>query len=203
MATRYHDKEVAVRATLLAASIALLTTGCASIVSDKVHPVNITSSPAGAHFEIKNEDGVMVHNGVTPAVVQLPSGAGYFDGAEYFITLKKDGYQDQQVHLDSGINGWYWGNLLFGGVIGMLIVDPSTGAMYDLPKFAAGSLVQIPTPALAVTPAAPAPAVASNAGVQAPMSQPQWQAQQLQRLQSETGLSYEEYQRRYREITGN
>jgi len=32
------------------------------------------------------------------------------------------------------ISGWYWGNILFGGLIGMLIVDPITGAMYKLPK---------------------------------------------------------------------
>src|SRR5436305_14092712 len=30
------------------------------------------------------------------------------------------------------INGWYFGNLAFGGVIGMLVVDPLTGAMYTL-----------------------------------------------------------------------
>lgn len=30
------------------------------------------------------------------------------------------------------MNGWYFGNLLLGGVIGMLIVDPATGAMYRI-----------------------------------------------------------------------
>lgn len=30
------------------------------------------------------------------------------------------------------MDGWYIGNLLFGGLIGMLIVDPATGAMYKL-----------------------------------------------------------------------
>jgi hypothetical protein len=34
--------------------------------------------------------------------------------------------------LDSSVSGWYFGNLAFGGVIGMLIVDPLTGAMYNL-----------------------------------------------------------------------
>ena len=31
------------------------------------------------------------------------------------------------------MDGWYIGNILFGGLIGMLIVDPATGAMYNLP----------------------------------------------------------------------
>jgi hypothetical protein len=30
------------------------------------------------------------------------------------------------------LNKWYFGNILLGGVIGMLVVDPLTGAMYSL-----------------------------------------------------------------------
>jgi len=30
------------------------------------------------------------------------------------------------------LNGWYFGNIIFGGLIGLLIVDPATGAMYRL-----------------------------------------------------------------------
>jgi hypothetical protein len=30
------------------------------------------------------------------------------------------------------MSGWYIGNILFGGLIGMLVVDPQTGAMYRL-----------------------------------------------------------------------
>ena len=30
------------------------------------------------------------------------------------------------------MNGWYFGNILFGGLIGMIAVDPATGAMYTL-----------------------------------------------------------------------
>jgi hypothetical protein len=34
--------------------------------------------------------------------------------------------------VDCNVNGWYIDNNLFGGLIGMLIVDPITGAMYKL-----------------------------------------------------------------------
>jgi hypothetical protein len=30
------------------------------------------------------------------------------------------------------LNGWYAGNILIGGIVGLLIVDPATGAMYKL-----------------------------------------------------------------------
>jgi hypothetical protein len=36
------------------------------------------------------------------------------------------------VNLHSSVSGWYFGNVVFGGLIGMLIVDPLTGAMYNL-----------------------------------------------------------------------
>lgn len=35
------------------------------------------------------------------------------------------------------------------------------------------------------------------------LSKAQWQQQQLEKLNAETGLSYDEYQRRYRQIMGN
>lgn len=34
--------------------------------------------------------------------------------------------------LQANLNPWYFGNLLFGGFIGFLIVDPATGAMWKI-----------------------------------------------------------------------
>jgi hypothetical protein len=42
------------------------------------------------------------------------------------------GYASTEVRLDSAVSGWYWGNFAFGGLLGMLVVDPLTGAMYNL-----------------------------------------------------------------------
>ncbi|MFJ2362577.1 hypothetical protein ACIPIN_02470 [Pseudomonas sp. NPDC087697] len=118
----------------------ILTSGCASIVGDSKYPVNVTSTPSGASFTIKNKDGVVVHNGSTPNTVTLPSGRGYFKGEDYTITFKKDGYADSTAKLETSMSGWYWGNLLLGGVIGMLVVDPMTGAMYKLPTEATSNM---------------------------------------------------------------
>jgi len=38
------------------------------------------------------------------------------------------------------IDGWYFANILFGGLIGMLIVDPITGKMWKLPPQAIANL---------------------------------------------------------------
>jgi hypothetical protein len=34
--------------------------------------------------------------------------------------------------IQNSIDGWYWANFLIGGVIGLLIVDPATGAMFEI-----------------------------------------------------------------------
>jgi hypothetical protein len=109
---------------------ALALTSCASIVSDSTYPVTITSSPENLPIKIENEKGQVLHTGQTPMTVTLKAGDGWFSGATYYAVGPKGG----KVMIDSGVDGWYWGNLLFGGVIGFLIVDPNTGAMYDLPE---------------------------------------------------------------------
>jgi len=125
-----------VRKTLGAVMAAALvvTSGCASILGDSRYPVEVSSAPAGASFEVTDKDGKVVHSGNTPSTVTLKSGRGYFKGQTYTLRFKKDGYPDKAVTVDSSLSGWYWGNIVFGGLIGMLIVDPATGAMYKLPE---------------------------------------------------------------------
>ncbi|MGI9305140.1 MAG: hypothetical protein ACR2RB_20905 [Gammaproteobacteria bacterium] len=121
---------------LLISSLALMFTlgGCASIVSKSSYPVNISSNPENAKIEITDEDGRLVFEGQTPAIVTLETKAGYFSGHDYTILFAKEGFNKHRVTLKSGVDGWYiWGNLIFGLVIGWLIVDPATGAMWKLP----------------------------------------------------------------------
>lgn len=127
--------------TLMAFSIAaIMLTGCASIVSETNYPVAVNSTPDGANFVIKNKAGTAVVAGTTPQTVALPSSSGFFSGETYEVTFQKEGFSESTITLRSTVDGWYWGNILFGGVIGMLIVDPATGAMYSLPKTASADL---------------------------------------------------------------
>ena len=114
---------------------AALMSGCATVVSQSSNwPVAIQSNPAAAAFAITNQSGKEIITGTTPANVRLASGAGYFDNEEYMLKFTKDGFQEKTVALDTSLNGWYFGNLAFGGIIGMLIIDPATGAMFRLPE---------------------------------------------------------------------
>ena len=107
-------------------------TACASIVSKSSYPVTISSNPPGACFTLKKSNGLAMSTGTTPATVSLNSSDGYFKPAKYIVEFTRKGVT-QSVPLNASINGWYFGNLLFGGIIiGMLIVDPATGAMWRL-----------------------------------------------------------------------
>jgi hypothetical protein len=129
---------------VLCAGIAM-TTGCASIVSKSQYPVTINSNPSGATVTIKNKRGVDVQKATTPATVTLAASAGFFSPANYSFQFEKEGYFPASTSLSAGMDGWYIGNILFGGLIGILIVDPATGAMWKLDDTVCGNLAPDPT----------------------------------------------------------
>lgn len=112
--------------------IAVFLSSCASIVSKSDWPVTITSNPEQAKITITNEDGLKMYTGTTPTTLILKAGKAYFDGLDYTVVFEKEGYEKQTIIISSKLNGWYLGNILFGGLIGILIVDPLTGAMWKL-----------------------------------------------------------------------
>lgn len=108
----------------------LLATGCASIVSKTSREVSLRSDPTGARVTVVDEKGTQLFDGRTPSVVKLRTGKPYFGKKEYAITFNLEGYREHRATVRSTLNGWYIGNLGFGGLIGFLIVDPLTGAMW-------------------------------------------------------------------------
>ncbi len=111
----------------------LFLSGCATILSKSEWPVRIESTPEQADVTIIDiSNGKKVFTGKTPTIVILSSKGGYFKGKTYRVEVSKEGYATQSIEIRSTINGWYIGNLLFGGLIGLLIVDPLTGAMWTL-----------------------------------------------------------------------
>ena len=117
--------------SLLLVAIFLLT-GCASIVSKTSYPLHIRTEPKGSFVSITDKKGKEIFKGQSPATVNLKSGAGFFTKAEYQVRLSSPGYSEKIVPINFKINGWYFGNVLIGGLIGMLIVDPATGAMWRI-----------------------------------------------------------------------
>ena len=120
---------------LFTASIIATTltfTGCASIFSGSTQTLTFKSVPDTANISITNKAGEKIHTGFTPATVTLKRGNGFFQPASYEVTFTKDGYQPKKIQVTANVNGWYIANIIFGGLIGLLIIDPATGAMYTL-----------------------------------------------------------------------
>ena len=129
------------RSILACAVAALLTTGCATIVSKSTQTMMLTSVPDGATVRITNKSGVAVNSSSTPSTVTLKKGRGYFKPETYTLSFSKEGYKPVDITVRGSVNGWYFSNLIFGGLIGLLAVDPATGAMYTLqPKEVAATL---------------------------------------------------------------
>jgi hypothetical protein len=120
-----------------------LFSSCASIVSKSSYPITINSAPSEAKIVIKDKKGIEIFSGQTPATLKLKAGSGFFGKARYQVTFTKNGYDTKTVPVEFKLDGWYFGNILLGGLIGMLIVDPATGAMYKLEtEFLNETLVQ-------------------------------------------------------------
>ena len=111
---------------------AMLFSGCASILSKSTYPLSINSNPNGSTVSITDKKGKEIYLGNTPATVRLKAGSGFFSKAEYQVRFSSPGFDDKVVPVIFKLDGWYFGNILLGGVIGMLIVDPATGAMWKM-----------------------------------------------------------------------
>ena len=110
----------------------MVVSGCASIVHSGPRAIPIASSPPGAKVSIYDRSNRLVMTNTTPFVAQLPVKFGYFKSQNYRLDFELPGHAPASANIESSVSGWYFGNLLFGGIIGMLIVDPLTGAMYNL-----------------------------------------------------------------------
>lgn len=120
--------------TIAVVLIAGICAGCATIFGQSApEPFNIRTTPDQAKVEIFDEDGTKIYEGKTPTIATLEKKKGYFRGKKYSVKISKEGFVEQIFPVDTRVNGWYLaGNIVFGGLIGWLIVDPATGAMWTL-----------------------------------------------------------------------
>ena len=114
---------------------------CASIMTASnrgMSPLTINTQPTGANVVITDKNNQEVFKGVSPVALNLKSSAGYFAKQTYYVKLNIDGYPGKIIVVKGKLSGWYvFGNLFItplGSIIGWLIIDPTTGAMYQLNK---------------------------------------------------------------------
>lgn len=103
-------------------ALMFLAAACATIVSGGTQKIKVTSTPSGV--TVTADPGG--HRVTTPAEMALSR-----KGGPYRLKFEKQGYAPIEMNLSSGMNGWLWGNILIGGLIGIAI-DFVSGAAYKL-----------------------------------------------------------------------
>ncbi|MCK5581367.1 MAG: hypothetical protein KAJ18_08855 [Candidatus Omnitrophica bacterium] len=120
-------------AGVVASMIVVASSGCASIMSGGTQSIQIMTEPVGASVKIYDRQDNLISDVKSPHLATLKRGRGYFKRQKYKIVFDMPGYQTKVVNVKPRLNGWYaGGNLIFGGLVGLLIVDPATGAMWTL-----------------------------------------------------------------------
>lgn len=95
-------------------------TGCASLVDGKRQSVSFASNPDGATVSINGRQ-----LGKTPVTVMLDRQSGIQS-----LSFTKEGYKSKDLPIQAGINSWFWGNVLLGGLYGST-TDALSGAAYE------------------------------------------------------------------------
>lgn len=93
--------------------------GCATIVSGTTQEVSFQSNPEDAKVSV---GGRVI--GKTPVTLQMKKKAGQP------LIFEKEGYKTLTMQLDTRMNGWFWGNILIGGLLGST-TDGVSGAVYE------------------------------------------------------------------------
>jgi len=102
--------------------IAALTAGCASIIHGSRQDVRVTSVPSGAVVRVNLNNQATT----TPGVLTLNR-----KEIGYVLTFEKQGYKPVEVSLRRTVDGWLFGNILFGGLVG-IVIDFASGSAYKL-----------------------------------------------------------------------
>lgn len=98
---------------------ALWLTGCASIVDGNSQSVSFASNPEGATVYL---NGAAI--GKTPMSISAKR-----RGGPQPLRFTKEGHQDVEIQLISGVNPWFFGNVLSGGLLGST-TDGLSGAAF-------------------------------------------------------------------------
>lgn len=120
-------------------------TGSVTIVSGPNATVALRSEPAGANVTVRNHEGAVVAQTVTPAEVSLKRSRKWAKPASYTARFEMPGYASTETPIETHVNPWVIGNIVLGGPIG-LVADAASGAMYR-PKQSEVALALTPAPA--------------------------------------------------------
>lgn len=114
--------------------------GCATIVSGRKTEVTLDNSGGATYFSVLDNNNHVVDSGVTPKQVTLKTTQTWLTPAKYHVVYaSQDGVE--QYNLNAGFNWWTAGNIVIGGVPG-IVIDAATGALWKLQPQVIGHVPQ-------------------------------------------------------------
>ena len=105
---------------ILTAGLLFALQACGTIIHGTTQQVAISSNPGNASVTING-----LSMGQTPMLIDLKR------KDTHFVKIELPGYAPYETFLSRQVSGWIWGNIVFGGLIGV-VVDAASGGMYKL-----------------------------------------------------------------------
>ena len=122
--------------TLVAlAAVVLLASGCATLTKGASQTVTVSTDPPGANCELTRDAKPLAVVNPTPGSVSISKGSGVIA-----IVCRKDKFQDAAGTMASEFQAMTFGNILFGGLIGV-VVDAASGATHEYPPLVTITLI--------------------------------------------------------------
>ncbi len=123
-------------------SLALLS-ACATMVEGTTDTVTLSSTPEGATCTLERGGERIGAVASTPGSVSLSKSRN-----DLVVQCSKPGYRPETKVVQSSFTGTTFGNLLLGGVVGV-VVDAASGANSQYPKDIRIDMAEEPRPAAA------------------------------------------------------
>jgi hypothetical protein len=118
-----------------AAALALLASGCATLTKGTSQTITVATDPAGAVCTLTRDEKPLAVINPTPGSIPVEKGKGTIA-----VVCRKADYQDAAGAMASEFQAMTFGNILFGGLIGVA-VDAASGAMHQYPAMVTIQLI--------------------------------------------------------------
>jgi len=119
----------------LLALLVVLTSGCATLTKGTSQAVTVDTDPSGATCTLTRDAKPVAIVNPTPGSVPVEKAHGTIA-----IACKKQGYLEAAGNLASEFQAMTFGNILFGGLVGV-VVDAASGAMHQYPDMVTITLI--------------------------------------------------------------
>lgn len=108
--------------------LGLSTSACATLTTGTSHNLTVITEPPGAVCELRRSDDIIGVVNPTPGTVRISKSS-----REVTIRCNRDGLPEATTSLQPGFQAMTVGNLLLGGVVG-IVVDAASGAAGTYPS---------------------------------------------------------------------